>query len=56
MAVVDELVTLLSFKTSPGTEKAIKSIKDGISTLKKRDYEVGGSSNGSRSSHICFFA
>ena len=34
MAVVDELVTLLSFKTSPGTEKAIKSIKDGISTLK----------------------
>lgn len=34
MAVVDELVTLLSFKTSPGTEKAIKSIKDGIATLK----------------------
>lgn len=34
MAVVDELVTLLSFKTSPGTEKAIKSIKDGIDTLK----------------------
>ena len=34
MAVVDELVTLLSFKTSPGTEQAIKSIKDGISTLK----------------------
>lgn len=34
MAVVDELVTLLSFKTSPGTEKAIKSIKDGMATLK----------------------
>lgn len=34
MAVVDELVTLLSFKTSPGTEKAIQSIKDGIATLK----------------------
>lgn len=34
MAVVDELVTLLSFKTSPGTEQAIKSIKDGIDTLK----------------------
>lgn len=34
MAVVDELVTLLSFKTSPGTEKAINSIKDGIDTLK----------------------
>lgn len=34
MAVVDELVTLLSFKTSPGSEKAIKSIKDGIDTLK----------------------
>lgn len=34
MAVVDELVTLLSFKTSPGSEKAIKSIKDGIATLK----------------------
>lgn len=34
MAVVDELVTLLSFKTSPGTEKAVKSIKDGIATLK----------------------
>lgn len=34
MAVVDELVTLLTFKTGQGTEQAIKTIKDGISTLK----------------------
>lgn len=35
MAVVDELVTLLSFKLGAGSEQAIKSIKDGIETARK---------------------
>lgn len=34
MAVVDELVTLLSFKMGAGSEQAIKTLKDGITSIK----------------------